>query len=79
MKTLQFFFLALLVGLFMGCEPDPCKDVECGPGDCVEGICDCPDGFAGISCEIELCFGLVCSNGDCDSQLPVILKLDIVF
>ncbi len=68
MKSLQLFLLALLLGLFIGCKPDPCEDVECGPGDCVEGICDCPDGFLGVNCEIELCFGLACINGDCDPQ-----------
>ncbi len=68
MKLLQLFFLALLLGLFIGCKPDSCEDVECGPGDCVEGICDCPDGFSGVNCEIELCFGLACINGDCDPQ-----------
>ncbi|MEM7105255.1 MAG: hypothetical protein AAF502_19105 [Bacteroidota bacterium] len=68
MKSLQLFFLALLLGLFIGCEPDPCEFVECGPGVCFEGICDCPDGFSGDNCEIEECFGVGCINGDCDSQ-----------
>lgn len=70
MKSLQLFFLALSLGLFIGCEPDPnlCEDVECGPGDCFEGICKCPDGFSGVNCEIEECFGVGCVNGDCDPQ-----------
>lgn len=45
-----------------------CEDIECGIGDCVDGICDCPDGFEGVNCEIELCFGVPCINGDCDPQ-----------
>jgi len=68
MKELQLFFIALLLGLFIGCEPDPCEGVECGPGDCVDGNCDCPDGFSGVNCEIEECFGVDCVNGDCDHQ-----------
>ena len=69
MKLVQLFFLTLLLGLFIGCETDDlCEDVECGPGDCVEGICDCPDGFSGVNCEIEECFGVACVNGDCDPQ-----------
>ena len=70
MKSFQLFFLVLLLGLHIGCEPgDPCIDVECGPGDCVEGICDCPCGFSGVNCEIEdLCSGVVCCNGICDPQ-----------
>jgi hypothetical protein len=68
MRTFRLFFLSLLFGLFIGCEPDPCDDVECGPGACVEGICDCPDGFSGVNCEIELCYGVDCGNGHCDPQ-----------
>jgi len=30
MKSLQLFFLAFLLGLFIGCQPDPCEYVECG-------------------------------------------------
>lgn len=68
MKLLQLFFIALLLGPFIGCESGRCEDVECGPGDCVRGICDCPAGFSGDNCEIEECFGVGCINGDCDPQ-----------
>ena len=68
MKLSQLLFLILLFGLCIGCEPvDPCEDLECGPGNCVDGICDCPCGFTGANCEIEeLCFGVNCCNGVCD-------------
>ena len=56
------------MGLFIGCESELCEGVECGPGDCVEGICDCQDGYVGENCEIELCYGVECKNGDCDPQ-----------
>jgi len=69
MKLLQLFLLVFLLGLLIGCEQDnPCENVKCGPGDCVEGICDCPDGFSGVNCEIEECFGVDCINGNCDPQ-----------
>lgn len=70
MKSFQLLILFLLLGLFAGCEPvDPCKKIECGPGECVEGTCDCPCGFSGVHCEIEdLCFGVVCCHGVCDPQ-----------
>lgn len=66
MKSLQLF---LLIGLLIGCESDPCKDVACGPGDCFEGICNCPDGFSGVNCEIEsdiLCVNGELANGACN-------------
>lgn len=68
MKSSHPFLLALVVGLFMGCTPAPCDYVACGPGECVEGICDCPEGFSGENCEVEECFGVPCLNGECDPQ-----------
>jgi len=68
MKFLPLLFLTLLLGLVVGCEPDPCEFVACGPGDCFDGVCDCPDGFSGVNCEIEECVGVSCINGDCDPQ-----------
>jgi hypothetical protein len=45
---------AALIGLasFSSCT-DACKDVDCGPGTCLEGDCVCPDGYSGTSCSIE--------------------------
>ncbi len=68
MKLFQLYFLALSLVFSIGCQPDLCEDVACGPGNCVEGICDCPDGFIGDNCEIALCFGVPCINGDCNLQ-----------
>ena len=70
MKLLQLCFLTILFGLFIGCEPvDPCGDLDCSLGVCVDGICDCSCGYSGVNCEIEdLCFGVICCNGFCNSQ-----------
>ena len=69
MKSFPLFFLVLLLGFCTSCESvDPCIDVECGPGNCVQGICYCPEGFYGDNCEIQDCFGAGCINGDCDPQ-----------
>ncbi|MFT4526737.1 MAG: hypothetical protein ACI85F_002916 [Bacteroidia bacterium] len=45
---------AALIGLasFSSCT-DACKDVDCGPGTCLEGTCTCPDGFSGTNCGTE--------------------------
>ena len=40
------------VTLALGCNRNPCKRVECGPGTCVEGECQCPQGLEGASCGI---------------------------
>jgi hypothetical protein len=46
----KLFLLPLLMGAFMlfspACgEDDPCQDVECGSGVCIDGSCDCDLGF----------------------------------
>ena len=75
LSTILFFFL-----LSTGCqepEPiDPCENITCNNGGtCIEGTCNCPDGFSGPQCEIEdLCItqnvecmnGGVCDEGNCD-------------
>jgi len=40
----------------LGVRPaDPCVEVNCGAnGVCIEGICQCNDGFSGDNCEIAL-------------------------
>lgn len=52
--------------LFFSCS-DPCEDLNCNTGVCVDGTCDCPEGFSGVNCEIEdLCFNNTCVNGECN-------------
>ena len=52
MKHIQFnFWATLLLGvmLFMGCS-DPCKDLTCEKGKCVDGLCECDPGYEGVTC-----------------------------
>ncbi|MEO0581176.1 MAG: hypothetical protein AAF135_03040 [Bacteroidota bacterium] len=45
----------LLCLIFYGCEQNPCEDVMCENGGvCVDGDCDCPEGFFGPECEFQL-------------------------
>lgn len=30
---------------------DPCKDINCNDGVCLEGTCLCDDGYEGVNCE----------------------------
>ena len=44
-------FTALLMGL-AACKEDPCESVSCLNGStCIEGICECREGYTGASCE----------------------------
>lgn len=53
MKNNKFgIFGALVLGaglFFAGCT-DPCKDVVCNNGECVEGECVCDAGYEGVDC-----------------------------
>ena len=52
-KTL--FLMGCIAALFSACTLDPCEDVICqNDGVCVDGDCDCPDGFTGTTCEFTL-------------------------
>lgn len=54
LKALSPIFVLSLL-LLTGCNPDPCAEVECQNGGvCVEGDCDCPEGFFGPECEFQL-------------------------
>jgi len=56
MSKKLFFLPALLFAAFLtttmtSCG-DNCKDVECNTGTCVDGTCECGDGYEGTNCEI---------------------------
>jgi hypothetical protein len=53
MKNLLKLTFLLLMTLAMSCsdDNDNCDGVECGPGVCNDGTCECPAGYEGDSCE----------------------------
>lgn len=43
---------------------DPCASVNCEHGgQCIGGVCDCPEGFSGELCQINPCMNVLCEHG----------------
>jgi hypothetical protein len=57
MNKKLFLLPAFILGAFLAVTTtscgDNCKDVECNTGTCVDGTCECGDGYEGTNCEIE--------------------------
>ena len=51
------------------CNLDLCFDIECGNGTCIEGDCQCDEGYVneGSIC-VEICDGINCGTGGHCSQ-----------
>ena len=63
--------LSIILFTLNSCK-DNCKDINClNYGICVDGTCDCPEGYSGEKCEINDCDDItcenngVCVNGEC--------------
>lgn len=52
LKTLVLAMATLGIFSIQSCDTDPCKDVACGNGVCLEGTCICDDGYDGSDCNI---------------------------
>jgi len=71
MKTKLFILLSLFfIGSFTACEneimedQDPCEQIEClNGGYCLNGSCNCPEGYTGSLCGTNLCANVSCQNG----------------
>ena len=53
-KTMNKIYALLVCLLLMASScKDPCKDVNCNNGACLEGTCLCDDGYEGVNCDKE--------------------------
>ena len=60
------FAVVILVGSGCFLKKDPCKDVICYNGECVDGECVCEAGYSGPNCStFDPCYNTTCINGDC--------------
>lgn len=63
---LSSILLLLSLLAFTACK-QPCKDVTCVHGACLEGNCLCNAGWTGPNCdEVDGCYARNCNNGHCE-------------
>lgn len=63
----SIYYMLVLSLLVFSCG-DPCDDIDCGPnGNCIDGSCLCDEGYSGVNCQINVCDGIDCNNGNCDT------------
>lgn len=72
------YLIRTIIVLFSISALVSCNKSDCGPQECLnngvceKGICECPDGFEGLYCELDACAsancqnGATCNNGVCD-------------
>ncbi len=65
MKNTYLLSLFTITLLALSCS-DPCDDIICNQGTCIDGTCDCDPGYSGTNCETNICDITDCFNGDCD-------------
>ena len=64
---------------FTGCT-DPCKDVNCNNGTCLEGDCVCDAGYQGLACDVKhnaKFVGVYTFVETCDSTVPATYNLTV--
>lgn len=50
---LPILILVIGAATLLGCNPDPCEEVVCQNGACLEGSCACDLGYEGEECQTE--------------------------
>lgn len=70
----NYWAILICMTLLAACGQDPCAGVQClNDGICVDGTCDCPEGFIGPDCGVVLdpCVNKECDPARTDSCLAI--------
>jgi hypothetical protein len=65
MKKIRLLLCVTLI--LFGC--DPCKDIKCDHGVCINKSCECNAGWTGENCDVDMCVEVNCIHGTCEDGI----------
>lgn len=69
MNSFKSVTTVLTLSVLIACSSDPCEVANCVNGICIDGTCQCDEGFVGAQCDELPCVNGTTVNGKCECDV----------